>query len=239
MSARTGNDRVDIKLKLMGGKHVGKVIEVRTERFIIGRGEDCHLRPSSEMVSRRHCALVVEGNQVRVCDFKSSNGTFVNGARIDSECTLADGDVVKVGPLEFAVMFTLSPQARTESTIVRHAKKDRFDTTDEAKQDDFIQQWLTDTPGKVGSSETVADKLDETHTGEPATTAGLATNNLATVGVSRIPPDLIKRKSAPSKLPKPKPVKLPNPADCKSTSEAARAAITGFLATRDQDHQQG
>ena len=108
---------MNVKLKLVGGKHNGKVIEVRSERFIIGRGEECHLRPSSEAVSRRHCALVMQRNRVQICDLKSSNGTFVNGVRVKGEQILQSGDLVKVGPLEFAVQF-----AALQSKPLRQAR---------------------------------------------------------------------------------------------------------------------
>jgi pSer/pThr/pTyr-binding forkhead associated (FHA) protein len=38
-----------------------------------------------------------------VRDFNSTNGTYVNDERIEGEIELHDGDVVKVGPLEFKV----------------------------------------------------------------------------------------------------------------------------------------
>ncbi|MFM8570079.1 MAG: FHA domain-containing protein, partial [Pirellula sp.] len=45
-----------ISLKVLSGNHEGKLIPIKEEKFFIGRGDDCHLRPKSESVSRRHCA---------------------------------------------------------------------------------------------------------------------------------------------------------------------------------------
>ena len=44
------------KLKVVGGRHHGKIIPLATRKFLIGREQDCHLRPNSELVSRHHCA---------------------------------------------------------------------------------------------------------------------------------------------------------------------------------------
>ena len=54
------------KLKVVGGRHHGKIIPLATRKFLIGREQDCHLRPNSELVSRHHCAIWVDDFSVRV-----------------------------------------------------------------------------------------------------------------------------------------------------------------------------
>ena len=48
-------------------------------------------------VSRQHALLRVDGDRVRIEDLGSTNGTKVNGLRIQGEQMLADGDIVSVG----------------------------------------------------------------------------------------------------------------------------------------------
>src|SRR5262249_23191448 len=48
-------------------------------------------------LSRRHCRFARRGDRVSVLDFKSYNGTFVNGQKIHEEAFLGPGDVVKIG----------------------------------------------------------------------------------------------------------------------------------------------
>ena len=48
-------------------------------------------------VSRRHAEVRRAGSGYVVVDLGSTNGTMVNGARIDGEHRLSDGDIVSIG----------------------------------------------------------------------------------------------------------------------------------------------
>ena len=89
------------ELSVVGGKHAGQVIPLNRRKFLIGREQDCQLRPNSEMVSRHHCVFSLDDFSVRLRDLGSTNGTFVNGTRITKETILANGDHVVIGNLEF------------------------------------------------------------------------------------------------------------------------------------------
>jgi len=91
-----------VQLIVAGGNRVGQVIPVATEKFIIGRAVDCHLRPSSELISRYHCALLVD-TEVVVRDLGSRNGVRLNGERISADQKVNNGDRLGIGPLEFFV----------------------------------------------------------------------------------------------------------------------------------------
>lgn len=52
-------------------------------------------------VSRRHAQLVRTGGSVIVRDLGSTNGTFVNGAQLQGETTLRNGDAVQFGAIRF------------------------------------------------------------------------------------------------------------------------------------------
>jgi predicted component of type VI protein secretion system len=93
-----------VNLLVMQGPHQGKEIPVTNSPFVIGREPDCQLRPSSGLISRRHCALVIRDTQVLVQDLGSTNGTQVNGQRVRGEQHLRHGDAIRVGPLAFSVL---------------------------------------------------------------------------------------------------------------------------------------
>jgi predicted component of type VI protein secretion system len=132
---------LELKLKIIGGKHAGRELTVGTPTYLIGRDEVCNLRPSSEVVSRRHCQLSVDANGVRIEDFKSSNGTFVNGDRVVGERMLTPGDQVKVGPLEFQVLFIAPAALPTADGPASQLAA----PPDKAEAD--IMHWLTGAPG--------------------------------------------------------------------------------------------
>lgn len=92
------------KLKVVGGRHHGRVIPLATKKFLIGREQDCHLRPNSELVSRHHCVFAVDDFSVHVRDLGSTNGTFVNDQRVRGEVLLNSGDRIRVGKLDFELV---------------------------------------------------------------------------------------------------------------------------------------
>jgi len=95
---------VSAELKVVGGKHVGQVIPLNRRKFLIGREQDCQLRPNSEMVSRHHCVFSIDDYSVRLRDLGSTNGTLVNGERIRRDVVLVAGDKVVIGNLEFELV---------------------------------------------------------------------------------------------------------------------------------------
>jgi pSer/pThr/pTyr-binding forkhead associated (FHA) protein len=93
-----------VELKVLEGRQQGKTIPLNVRQFLIGREQDCHLRPNSDLVSRHHCVFTVDDFTVRLRDLGSTNGTFVNGERIQGQVVLKPGDHVSVGKLSFEVV---------------------------------------------------------------------------------------------------------------------------------------
>jgi len=67
-----------------------------------------NLRPSSPLISKRHCAILTRGIQVFLRDFASTNGTFVNEQKIEDERELENADRLAVGPLLFEVRLEIN-----------------------------------------------------------------------------------------------------------------------------------
>ncbi|HEV3145267.1 MAG TPA: FHA domain-containing protein [Gemmataceae bacterium] len=106
-----------LSLVVAQGIHQGKVIPIPVAQFIIGRDEGCQLRPASQAISKRHCAVLARGGRVFVRDFGSTNGTFVNDAQVTGEQEIKDGDQLKVGPLEFKVRIDKSSGSLAPSRL--------------------------------------------------------------------------------------------------------------------------
>lgn len=98
---------MDVKLLVLSGKSAGQAIPISGGKFFIGRAEDCNLRPYSDLISRHHCAILVDQGVVTLRDFGSKNGTLVNGERVRAEVELKNGDRLKVGELEFQLQLTV------------------------------------------------------------------------------------------------------------------------------------
>jgi pSer/pThr/pTyr-binding forkhead associated (FHA) protein len=94
-----------VKLLIVQGRPQGKSMLFPRGEYVFGRGEECHVRPNSDWVSRQHCLLRVTAEAAFLRDLGSRNGTLVNGARLVGEGRLKHGDQLQVGPLVFEVHF--------------------------------------------------------------------------------------------------------------------------------------
>jgi uncharacterized RDD family membrane protein YckC len=74
-----------------------KEIPLASRVISIGRDPSNDLVLSDSMVSRRHAILEQRDNQYILRDNGSSNGTMVNGDRVEDEKPLRDGDLVAIG----------------------------------------------------------------------------------------------------------------------------------------------
>jgi len=84
-----------------GVRHV-----LETERVTIGRQSGCTVVIRDTNVSREHAQLRRRPNGWTLRDLGSTNGTKLNGVRVDDEQMLADGDVIMLGAIK--VTFEIS-----------------------------------------------------------------------------------------------------------------------------------
>lgn len=196
------------KLRILKGAAIGKEIVISGSQFVIGRAEGCHLRPKTDAVSRRHCALLLDGDKAVVRDLGSRNGTEVNGTKIDKEQALANGDQIRVGPLTF------------EFCCRKPAAVDAATGPKKPGDSGVIGDWLSEiddgSHGGSGSMTTREFKLDPQH---------------ETVGASGdttriIKPDPKQDKKDKGKKGKKQPGKLPPlPVDDSGNTQEAAAAM--------------
>jgi len=122
------------KLIIASGKSAGRAISLKRNKLLIGRAEECDVRPLSEEVSRRHCAVYVGPGGIFVEDLSSRNGTFVNGVRIVEKTQVSNGDSICVGSLELKVSCVEAVTKESDNDVSRWLMADEspagmFDTT--------------------------------------------------------------------------------------------------------------
>jgi EAL domain-containing protein (putative c-di-GMP-specific phosphodiesterase class I) len=79
-------------------------VRVDTSRFVVGRKPGASLCIPSPTVSREHAELTVVDRGLLLRDLGSTNGTFVNGTRIQQPCTVHHGDLLQFGEIVFRVV---------------------------------------------------------------------------------------------------------------------------------------
>lgn len=85
-----------------------KDIPLDKPNVVIGRRPDCDVRVPVEGVSRQHCELVATADAVTVKDLGSSNGTYVNGERVESKI-VEPGDRIQIGSVVLTVQIDGQP----------------------------------------------------------------------------------------------------------------------------------
>jgi pSer/pThr/pTyr-binding forkhead associated (FHA) protein len=80
---------------------VGRSFPAGPVPLTIGRAEDNAVPlPDDEFASGHHARIESQRDGVWILDLGSTNGTYVNGARLDGRRLLHEGDVVQIGDTE-------------------------------------------------------------------------------------------------------------------------------------------
>jgi pSer/pThr/pTyr-binding forkhead associated (FHA) protein len=154
---------MELTLKVMTGRNAGQMVRVPVNKFLIGRSDDCHLRPHSDLISRHHCAILIDNGVVAVRDFNSRNGTFVNGEKVVGQTTLKTGDKLSVGQLVFEVHAAHGEpvQRRPKVNDVREAAA-RLAAPAERDEDTDVTAWLMEDTSIAAAADTKASDLTQT-----------------------------------------------------------------------------
>jgi len=79
----------------------GRVLETGPVALSFGRaGDNTAVLDGDEYASSHHARIESQRDGVWLLDLDSTNGTWVNGARMDGRHKLRDGDLVRVGETE-------------------------------------------------------------------------------------------------------------------------------------------
>jgi pSer/pThr/pTyr-binding forkhead associated (FHA) protein len=192
---------------LTPGKGEGKEIPIAVSPFIIGRDPQCHLRPASPVISKRHCALLIQDNKALVRDFDSTNGTVVNDKPVKGDAELHPDDRLQVGPLLFRV------KLRGSTPVNKPTPPPPNKASGEASDDDAAATLLLD----------VADEDMTGSPSQPVDGEGIPTGSTI---MEMLPPQII----GEEKPAKPEPEK-PKPGRAKTgdTTSAAKSILDKYM----------
>jgi len=119
-------------LVILQGQSIGETVKLEKERTIVGRGSQADLVLRDEIASRQHAEIMqlgLEANCIEyyVNDLDSTNGTFLNGAKVTSQQLLQDGDKIKIG--NHLMKFAMLDESETEFQEKLHQMTQRDELT--------------------------------------------------------------------------------------------------------------
>lgn len=123
---------MDVMLVMFKSDGKRQDFPLNKSRTIVGRKNNCDLRIPLSSVSRQHCELTIEGEQLRIKDLGSSNGTFHNGSRIQ-EAILEPGDELTIGPVVFTTVIDGNPDnIEPVKTLIGKPRSEQVSSPDNA-----------------------------------------------------------------------------------------------------------
>jgi predicted component of type VI protein secretion system len=233
---------MDYQLVVLRGRSVSSAVKLADGVTTAGRQEDCQLRIKSSQVSRKHCQFFEKNGFLLIKDLGSSNGSFVNGERIQGQRVLEPGDEIAIGPINFRVekIGAAAMPAEAPSTKVAGKPGDTAITqgaspTKEAVPDDEFEIIFDEEPAAV---ETVALSDDNAVVptapapARPApvpTPAAVATPAAPAPPVSAPAPPTAAAPTSLASARKPTPAPAPPPPAAEPESDFADEAVADFL----------
>lgn len=102
---KSGRFAIESQMKEAGGGigagslvlPTGERIELSATVITIGRLPECEITLNDSNISRRHAQVRPRGTGWVAADLGSTNGTKVNGVRIEGERLLREGDIISLG----------------------------------------------------------------------------------------------------------------------------------------------
>lgn len=152
-------------LEVKRGQRVGSQFPVGS-RIVVGRDIGCDLQLFDEGLSRRHFMIESDNQGFRVEDLGSSNGTYVNGRRIQ-QARLAHGDLITSGSTQLQFWVAREPtsissvraptssgtpgqQARVSELVELVDEDDSVSTSQIKKRVDVgTLEWMTAVPSQA------------------------------------------------------------------------------------------
>lgn len=116
----TDDNRTKIRMALpkfvlrgVSGVYFGKTFPLRGKTSL-GRHSDNDIFVNVDGISRKHAAITVTPGGIEIEDFNSSNGTYINGERLEGKSDLKIGDEIKLDNIRFLIQSPGAPLNATE-----------------------------------------------------------------------------------------------------------------------------
>lgn len=121
-------------IRVLTGPQKGQIYDLKFGKNIFGRGSECDLKVSSVGISKEHCEVHVYKDKMIVIDLKSSNGTFVNGVKVQNS-KIGLGDKISL----FDVIMDIIPKPEIRPAQAPVKKKSSSKKPKVRSEDEHLQ----------------------------------------------------------------------------------------------------
>ena len=106
-------------VRILNGPQGGQIFNLKDGKNTLGRASQCDIKIMVQGVSKIHCEITITRDQIKITDNDSSNGTYVNGTRIQT-ALLRIGDKFSVHNVFLDVVPT--PQFKANTEVIRQSQ---------------------------------------------------------------------------------------------------------------------
>src|SRR3989442_8588190 len=107
------------RLVTLKGPNASREFTLDQDSMVIGRQTDSAICLESQAVSRHHARIVCQDGLFFIEDLGSSNGTYINGARIRERVPLTENDTLQLGPYLFGLRVPPASVASEEPVVIK------------------------------------------------------------------------------------------------------------------------
>jgi serine phosphatase RsbU (regulator of sigma subunit)/pSer/pThr/pTyr-binding forkhead associated (FHA) protein len=107
------------RLVTLKGPNASREFVLDQDSMVIGRQTDSAICLESQAVSRHHARIVCQDGLFFIEDLGSSNGTYINGARIRERVPLTENDTLQLGPYLFGLRVPPASVASEEPVVIK------------------------------------------------------------------------------------------------------------------------
>jgi len=118
-----------------------------TRTISIGRGPDNDLVVDDDEISRKHALIEKKDDRFAIGDYRTGNGTFVNGQRVQQSVEIRAGDVIRIGKLELAFVIAAEHPANRGLKVAYASHMKTVGKIPKGADGDRTMLSLTDTAG--------------------------------------------------------------------------------------------
>lgn len=106
---------MDMIFKVIKGPSKKKVLKINKKDVIIGRSKECTITIPARGISKQHCRIWEEDGRLFIEDLGSTNGTELNGIKLEQKMSLRNSDHIQLPHFEFELTF--ATEGETEPAL--------------------------------------------------------------------------------------------------------------------------